>query len=88
MAGMNEPALPSIADFYARKDVLITGATGFMGKSLLEKLLRSVPDVGKVFILTRMKKEKSAEQRTKDLLQGPVSCSVCNTRCLLNIMRC
>ena len=72
MAELSEAPLQSIADFYAQKDVFITGATGFMGKCLLEKILRSVPDVGSVFVLTRAKKGKSPEQRTRDLLMGPV----------------
>ncbi|CAI8027876.1 Putative fatty acyl-CoA reductase CG5065 [Geodia barretti] len=68
----SENMLPSIVDFYSARDVFITGATGFMGKCLLEKLLRSVPDLGSVFVLTRAKKGKSPEQRTKELLSSPL----------------
>ena len=68
----SENMLPSIVDFYSARDVFITGATGFMGKCLLEKLLRSVPDLGSVFVLTRAKKGKGPEQRTKELLSSPV----------------
>ena len=32
-----------IADFYKNKSVFITGATGFIGKQLVEKLVRSCP---------------------------------------------
>lgn len=35
------------------KRVLLTGATGFLGKVVLEKLLRSVPDLGAVELLIR-----------------------------------
>ncbi|MFL1486309.1 fatty acyl-CoA reductase [Marinobacter sp. LN3S78] len=35
------------------KRLLITGATGFVGKVVLEKLLRCVPDVGGIFLLIR-----------------------------------
>mgnify|MGYP006279293751 FL=1 len=35
------------------KRVLITGTTGFLGKVILEKLMRSVPDVGGVSLLIR-----------------------------------
>ena len=69
----SENMLPSIVDFYSARDVFITGATGFMGKCLLEKLLRSVPDLGSVFVLTRAKKGKGPEQRTKELLSSPVN---------------
>ncbi|WP_026179775.1 fatty acyl-CoA reductase [Hahella ganghwensis] len=37
----------------AGKNVLITGTTGFVGKVVLEKLLRSVPDIGKIYLLVR-----------------------------------
>lgn len=72
MAELSESPLPSIVDFYSHKDVFITGTTGFMGKCLLEKLLRSVPDLGSVYVLTRAKKGKSPRERTKELLLGPV----------------
>lgn len=32
-----------IAEFFKRKSVFITGATGFIGKQLVEKLIRSCP---------------------------------------------
>lgn len=35
------------------KHVLITGATGFLGKVVLEKLLRTVADIGGVYVLMR-----------------------------------
>lgn len=73
VSGDGEDApLPSIVDFYSRRNVFITGATGFMGKCLLEKLLRSVPDLGSVFVLTRPKKGKDPQQRINDLLSSPV----------------
>nr|XP_014092579.2 putative fatty acyl-CoA reductase CG5065 [Bactrocera oleae] len=45
-----------VAQWYAGKSILITGATGFMGKVLVEKLLRSCPDVKKIYLLIRSKK--------------------------------
>jgi alcohol-forming fatty acyl-CoA reductase len=35
------------------KNVLITGCTGFLGKVLLEKIIRSVPDIASVNVLVR-----------------------------------
>lgn len=35
------------------KQVLITGTTGFLGKVVLEKLIRSVPDIGGIHLLIR-----------------------------------
>ncbi|MDC8757084.1 fatty acyl-CoA reductase [Janthinobacterium fluminis] len=37
----------------AGKHILLTGATGFLAKVVLEKLLRSVPDVGGITLLLR-----------------------------------
>ncbi|PSN41791.1 hypothetical protein C0J52_21752 [Blattella germanica] len=39
----------SIPDFYNGRSVLVTGATGFMGKVLVEKLLRSCPGIKTMF---------------------------------------
>ncbi|KAA1171974.1 dehydrogenase [Marinobacter salinexigens] len=35
------------------KHVLITGTTGFLGKVVLEKLIRAVPDIGGIYLLIR-----------------------------------
>ena len=44
----------TISKFYEDKTVFITGATGFMGKVLVEKLLRSTK-VRKIYLLIRHK---------------------------------
>ena len=49
-------AQPSeIKEFFKGKTVLITGTTGFVGKTLLEKMIRSFPDIGRIYILLRAK---------------------------------
>ena len=68
-----EADLPSIAEFYQHKDIFITGATGFLGKCLLEKLLRSVPDIGKIMILMRPKKGKTVKERLDSIIASKVS---------------
>lgn len=52
-----------VAKAYADQSVLVTGATGFVGKVLVEKLLRDCPDIKKVYILLRAKKGDSLEKR-------------------------
>lgn len=64
-----------IEQFFDGKTVLITGATGFLGKVLLEKLLRACPNVKYVAVLIRKKKSKTPEQRLEEMLNGPVSWS-------------
>ena len=44
-----------IKDFYTDRTILITGATGFLGKSLLAKILRDLGDVRKIYVLIRPK---------------------------------
>ena len=47
----------TIRKFYEDKTVFITGATGFMGKVLVEKLLRSTK-VRKIYLLIRTKERQ------------------------------
>lgn len=62
--------MTSIPDFYAGRTVFITGATGFMGKVLVEKLLRSCPAIKTIYILVRPKKGSTPHQRVEDLLKS------------------
>ncbi|KAF4517875.1 hypothetical protein B566_EDAN001829, partial [Ephemera danica] len=59
-------------EFYRGRCVLITGATGFLGKVLVEKLLRTCPDVGHVFLLLRPKRGREADERFRELLANPI----------------
>ncbi|XP_034839173.1 putative fatty acyl-CoA reductase CG5065 isoform X2 [Maniola hyperantus] len=62
----------SVREFYRGRSVLVTGGTGFMGKVLLEKLLYSVPDVRRVYVLVRPKRGKSVSQRLDDMRREPL----------------
>lgn len=52
---MAAPSTPVVGPltFFPGMHVLVTGATGFLGKVVLEKLLREVPALGKIFLLVR-----------------------------------
>ena len=51
---MNPPAASSkVLEKLRGKHVLITGTTGFLGKVILEKLIRAVPDIGGIHLLIR-----------------------------------
>lgn len=56
-----------------QKEILLTGATGFLGKVLLEKLLRSCQGLRKVNVLVRTKKGNDPAQRLSQILASPVS---------------
>jgi len=52
-----------IVDFYQNKSIFLTGASGFVGKVLVEKLLRTCPNLDKIYILLRSKKNLTPLQR-------------------------
>lgn len=62
----------SIPEYYEGKTVLITGATGFMGKVLLEKLLRSCPKIKVVYALVRHKAGKTSRERVEEIINFKV----------------
>ncbi|XP_035829281.1 fatty acyl-CoA reductase 1, partial [Aplysia californica] len=59
-----------IANFYKGKTLFITGVTGFMGKVLLEKLLRSCPDIHRVYTLVRPKKGQTPQERIESIIKS------------------
>lgn len=69
----------SIATFYAGRNIFITGGSGFLGKVLIEKLLRSCPEIGHIFILMRPKKGLSIDERLKKMFELPVSRKILNS---------
>ena len=70
----------SIAQFYQGRSVFITGATGFMGKALVEKLLRSCPGIDHIYLLIRSSAGKDANCRLDELIGNEVGHFVW-TRC-------
>ncbi|XP_024886093.1 fatty acyl-CoA reductase 1-like [Temnothorax curvispinosus] len=62
----------SIPAFYAGQSIFLTGATGFLGKVFAEKVLRSCPDVRKIFLLIRPKKELNINERLEKMLNMPL----------------
>ncbi|TVU09007.1 hypothetical protein EJB05_42443 [Eragrostis curvula] len=52
-----------IIGYFKGKSILITGSTGFLGKILVEKILRVKPDVNKMYLVVRGTDALSAKQR-------------------------
>lgn len=55
----------SVRETLRGKNIFLTGASGFLGKVLLEKLLRDVPDINSVSVLIRPRKGSTALERMK-----------------------
>lgn len=62
--------MTDVTNFYKNKNILITGASGFLGKVLLWKLIESCPDIGLIYVLLRSKANISADKRLIQLLKG------------------
>ncbi len=43
----------SVREYFAGKRVLVTGFTGFLGKVMVEKILRDLPDIECLYLLVR-----------------------------------
>ncbi|XP_044763439.1 putative fatty acyl-CoA reductase CG5065 [Coccinella septempunctata] len=59
-----------IAEMFTGKTVFITGGSGFLGKVLIEKLLRCCGGVKKIYILIRNKKGKTPNERIQDIFNN------------------
>jgi alcohol-forming fatty acyl-CoA reductase len=58
-----------LAEAYRGRSILLTGGTGFLGTALVEKILRSLPELGRLYLLIRASRDKSAASRfEKDVL--------------------
>ena len=61
-----------IADALKGKTILVTGSTGFLGKSIVEKCLRSIPDVARINLAIRSSARRPAAERLeREVLSSP-----------------
>ncbi|XP_051165961.1 putative fatty acyl-CoA reductase CG5065 [Leptopilina boulardi] len=61
-----------IQNFYAGQSVLITGGTGFLGKLLIEKLLRCCQELTSIYIIIRQKRDQDIYKRIQHLFESPI----------------
>jgi len=62
----------TVKTFYKNKNIFLTGGSGFVGVSYIEKLLRSMPDVGNIFILLRPRKGQDIQGRLNTMKDNSV----------------
>ncbi|KAJ4828045.1 hypothetical protein Tsubulata_028115 [Turnera subulata] len=60
----------SVIPFLEDKNILVTGATGFLAKIFVEKILRVQPNIQKIYLLLRAADDKSASQRLQNEIIG------------------
>lgn len=72
MADSGNSRSSPIAEWFRGRSLLVTGATGFMGKVLVEKLLRSCPDIATIYLLMRPKRGNDVRTRLDELLSATV----------------
>lgn len=61
-----------IPEWYAGKNIFITGSTGFMGKVLVEKLLRDCPNLNRLYLMIRTKRGTDPLTRKDEYLKSLV----------------
>jgi nucleoside-diphosphate-sugar epimerase len=64
--------MAGVIHFFEGQNIFVTGATGFLGKVLLEKLIRMCPDVGNIFVLVRPRKGMQPSERVQNIISLPV----------------
>jgi len=61
-----------IAEAFKGKTILVTGTTGFLGKSIVEKCLRAIPEVGRINLAIRSSARRPAADRLeREVLSSP-----------------
>lgn len=73
-------ASTTVRDWYKGKNLFITGASGFLGVCLLEKLVRTIPDIGTIYVLLRPKRGKKIEERLEEIKKNSVFETLYQTR--------
>ncbi|XP_026472331.1 putative fatty acyl-CoA reductase CG5065 [Ctenocephalides felis] len=75
-----------VAEMFKGKCIFVSGGTGFMGKVLVEKILRSCTGVKTMYLLVRPKKGKDPKQRLEEIFSSALFETVKNQRGLAELM--
>ena len=83
----NVELVSPIRQFYEDKRILVSGATGYIGKVLIEKILYSCPNVGKIYLLIRPSRGKSPHERLNEMIsQKPFNIRLKQDYCLAKLV--
>uniref|UniRef100_A0A182M4D7 Fatty acyl-CoA reductase n=1 Tax=Anopheles culicifacies TaxID=139723 RepID=A0A182M4D7_9DIPT len=67
----DESGVMGVRKFYKESTILLTGGTGFIGKVLLEKLLRCF-EVKSIYLLIRQKRNKTVTERLDEVFEDVI----------------
>lgn len=59
-----------VGHFFTNRSIFVTGASGFLGKVLIEKLLHDIPNISNIYILMRTKGSAQAQTRLTQMLES------------------
>ncbi|KAF2881898.1 hypothetical protein ILUMI_24279 [Ignelater luminosus] len=65
-----EAEASQIEKYFSGSTVFLTGGTGFLGKLITEKLLRTCRGVKRIYLMIRSKKDKTIEKRLEELVDN------------------
>lgn len=60
----------SVRDHLRGKTILLTGATGFLGKVIVERILCAAPEVGRIYLLIRETRATAAQRFETEVLSA------------------
>ena len=66
------PPMPPLEQVLRKRTILLTGATGFLGKVFLYLLLRWHPEIERVYLLIRGDRKSSLNRFRREILDSPV----------------
>jgi thioester reductase-like protein len=64
-------SFPPLAEIFNQRRLLLTGATGFLGKVLLFLLLRDHQEIGRLYLLIRGDSKSSLNRFRREILDSP-----------------
>ena len=67
---VSDAAIGTLNERLAGKALLLTGASGFVGKAVLAQCLRELPDLGRLTVLLRAPDDGAAAQRLANDVLG------------------
>ncbi|XP_045485742.1 putative fatty acyl-CoA reductase CG5065 [Pieris rapae] len=79
-SGLLDTKYQRVSDYYAGKSVFVTGATGFVGKVFIERLLSNCKDIENVFVLIRPKRGADTGKRLQKIFDVPLFDKLKQTR--------